>query len=175
MEIKGRLFALTGKDGHLIRDIDTDQIFHNRYLYIIDPAEMARYIFDNLEGYENYAKIALKNDIIIAGHNFGAGSSRQQAVEGFKALGIGAIIAPSFGAIYKRNAINSALPIVQCPDVESYLKNACIKHGEDVTLLFEEGKIKSASGKILACLKPSKVQIDIFKAGNLFEYGKIIA
>jgi len=56
-------------------------------------------------------------EIVLAGKNFGAGSSRQQAVDCFRALGIGAIVAESYGAIYKRNAINSGFPIVTLPDL----------------------------------------------------------
>jgi len=86
-------------------NIDTDMIFHNRYLAITDINEMGQYIFDNLKGYEKFAKQAQKGDIVITQKNFGSGSSRQQAVDGFESLGISAIIAESFGAIYERNAI----------------------------------------------------------------------
>jgi 3-isopropylmalate dehydratase small subunit len=93
-------------------DIDTDMIFHNRYLTITDIKEMGRYTFDNLKGYEDFASKALPGDIVITTKNFGAGSSRQQAVDCFLSLGINCIIAESFGAIYERNAINAALPIM---------------------------------------------------------------
>ena len=93
-------------------DIDTDMIFHNRYLAITDINEMGQYAFDNLEGFENYAKETQDNDIIITGKNFGAGSSRQQAVDCFKALKNSCILAESYGAIYERNAINAAMPIL---------------------------------------------------------------
>jgi 3-isopropylmalate/(R)-2-methylmalate dehydratase large subunit len=92
-------------------DIDTDMIFHNRYLAITDINEMGQYAFDNLEGYEDFAKKAQAGDIVVVNKNFGAGSSRQQAVDCFKALGVQAIVAESYGAIYERNAINAAFPI----------------------------------------------------------------
>ncbi len=172
MKIKGRVFILKDKEGNLIKDIDTDQIYHNMYLHITDIKEMGKYCLGNLEGYENYPQLAQKNDIIIAGHNFGAGSSRQHAVDCFRALGTGCIIAPSFGAIFKRNAINSAFPIVECPLIEDYIKEGKLSHGEIVELDFENGIIRKEDGAELQCKKPSMVQVEILKAGCLFEYGK---
>lgn len=171
MKIKGRVFILKDKDGNLIKDIDTDQIYHNMYLHITDIKEMGKYCLGNLEGYENYSEIAQRNDIIIAGHNFGAGSSRQQAVDCFRSLGTGCIIAPSFGAIFKRNAINSGFYILECPKIEEYVKQGKIKHGDICELDFENGIIK-CDDRELICKRPSKVEIEILKAGGLFEYGK---
>ena len=74
-----------------VADVDTDMIFHNKYLHITNPSEMGRYIFGNLKGWENYTIQAKNGDILIVGHNFGCGSSRQQAVDGFLALGVAAI------------------------------------------------------------------------------------
>ncbi|WP_367328305.1 aconitase/3-isopropylmalate dehydratase large subunit family protein, partial [Lentimicrobium sp.] len=104
--VEGRVWVIR-KD-----DIDTDMIFHNRYLAITDINEMGQYTFDNLKGYEDFAKKARPGDIVVTTKNFGAGSSRQQAVDCFKALGVQCIIAESYGAIYERNAINAALPIL---------------------------------------------------------------
>ncbi|MBU3929049.1 MAG: 3-isopropylmalate dehydratase large subunit, partial [Bacteroidetes bacterium] len=111
--ISGRVWVIK-KD-----DIDTDMIFHNRYLQITDPKEMGQYIFDNLAGYEDFAKRVKPGDIVITGKNFGAGSSRQQAVDGFATLGVQAILAESFGAIYERNAINAAFPILTYKSLEA--------------------------------------------------------
>ena len=175
MKIKGRVFLLTDKNGDLIKDIDTDQIYHNAYLHITDINEMGKYALGNLEGYENFPELVKENDILIAGHNFGAGSSRQQAVDCFRALKVGAILAPSFGAIYRRNAINSAFPIIECPGIEEYIEKGLLKHGEQIELDFEDGVILKEDGTTLPCKKPSPVQIDIFKAGGLFEYGKTVS
>ena len=95
-------------------NIDTDMIFHNRYLAITDIKEMGQYTFDNLKGFEDFSKKAETGDIVITGKNFGCGSSRQQAVDCFVSLGIQAIIAESFGVIYERNAINAAFPVITC-------------------------------------------------------------
>ena len=109
--IEGRIWVIS-KD-----NIDTDMIFHNRYLSITDMREMGQYTFDNLTGYEDFATKALAGDIIVAGKNFGSGSSRQQAVDCFISLGIQGIVAESFGAIYERNAINAAFPIITCKSI----------------------------------------------------------
>lgn len=112
-EIRQRPTIIKGRVWLINRDnIDTDMIFHNRYLAITDIREMGQYTFDNLEGYKDFAKKAQRGDLIVAGKNFGSGSSRQQAVDCFISLGIQAVIARSFGAIYERNAINAAFPVL---------------------------------------------------------------
>jgi len=165
MNIEGKIWLIKGEDGKLISDIDTDQIFHNKYLYITEKQEMAKYAFGNLKGWEDFPQKAKKGDIIIAGANFGAGSSRQQAVDCFLALGISAIIAASFGAIYKRNAINSGFPLLEWQDIEKYID--VFNDGDIIKISFEEGKLEH-NGKIYQLKKPSYVQIEILKAGNLF-------
>jgi len=124
--IRGRAWIITDSGGNLFPNIDTDMIFHNSYLTITDINEMGKYTFDNLEGWKDFAQKAQPGDIVITGPNFGCGSSRQQAVDGFRALGIQAIIAESFGAIYFRNAVNTGFALVRCPGI----KNAGIKHLE---------------------------------------------
>lgn len=111
-QIRGRVW-LVERD-----NIDTDMIFHNRYLAITDIREMGQYTFDNLEGFKDFAKRAQAGDIVIAGKNFGSGSSRQQAVDCFVSLGVQAVIARSFGAIYERNAINAAFPVLTFGSLE---------------------------------------------------------
>jgi len=78
---------------------------------------MGQYAFDNLPGFENFARMSLPGDIVIAGKNFGSGSSRQQAVDCFISLGIQGLVAESFGAIYERNAINAALPVISMKEM----------------------------------------------------------
>ncbi|MFO8034052.1 MAG: 3-isopropylmalate dehydratase, partial [Candidatus Bipolaricaulota bacterium] len=112
----GRPVLITDVGGQLIDDIDTDQIYHNAHLAVTDPQEMAQYAFGNLEGWHDFPQRAKPGDILFVGENFGAGSSRQHAVDCFIALGISAIVGRSFGAIYRRNAINSGLPLLTLPD-----------------------------------------------------------
>ena len=144
-------------------NIDTDMIYHNRYLTTTNIAEMAQYTFGNLKGYEQFAREARKGDIVIVGKNFGCGSSRQQAVDCFKALGISVILAESFGAIYERNAINSGMPILVSEDITKKI------HQKDkVTIDFSTGTIKDITqGKTVQGKPFSQVQKDIYLRGGL--------
>lgn len=169
--ITGRLWVLTAPDGALYDDIDTDMIFHNRYLHITDVVQMGQYALDNLRGWEDFARRAQPGDIVMAGRNFGAGSSRQQAVDCLRALGIVAIVAESFGAIYKRNAINSGLPIMSLPDLT---ENAAAFHsGDTVSMDFKTGTLILNGTQTFAAQPFSQVQMDIYQAGDLFAYGNL--
>jgi 3-isopropylmalate/(R)-2-methylmalate dehydratase large subunit len=157
--------VLEGRVWLIMKDnIDTDMIFHNRYLAITDINEMGQYTFDNLAGYEDFAKKAKKGDIILAGKNFGSGSSRQQAVDCFSSLGIQAIIAESFGAIYERNAINAAFPILNCKNyAELELKN-----GDLLSVNLQTGKMVNLTNQKTVNGEPfSDVQFEIYQKGGL--------
>lgn len=146
-------------------NIDTDMIFHNRYLSITDMKEMGQYTFDNLKGYEDFAKKAKPNDIIIVQKNFGSGSSRQQAVDCFKALGIHAILAESYGAIYERNAINAAFPIVTYKQIDGL--NAI--NGDILRIDFTTGLVANLKNNKTIQAQPfSEVQLEIYQNGGLF-------
>lgn len=146
-------------------DIDTDMIFHNRYLQITDPKEMGQYIFDNLAGHEDFASRVKPGDVVITGKNFGAGSSRQQAVDGFATLGVQAILAESFGAIYERNAINAAFPIV----TYSSLDQLDLHDGDEISLNFKTGELVSLKDKQTLKVEPfSEVQLEIYRNDGLF-------
>ena len=120
-----------------------------------------------LQGFEDFSKKAGKGDIIIVGKNFGCGSSRQQAVDCFKSLGIGAIIAESFGAIYERNAINAPLPILT-----GELENSGIEDGDSITVDFETGIVEDLTKGITLRINPfSEVQMTVYKRGSLLGGG----
>lgn len=147
-------------------DIDTDMIYHNRYLAITDIKEMGKYTFDNLTGWEDFAQKAERGDIVITAKNFGAGSSRQQAVDCFKSLGIQAILAESFGAIYERNAINAAFPILTYDNPDDLV----LKDGDKVRVDFENGMVTNLeTGKTTQVNKFSDVQMTIYKKGGLLK------
>jgi 3-isopropylmalate/(R)-2-methylmalate dehydratase small subunit len=170
--IKGRIWVLTTPAGELYDDIDTDMIFHNRYLHITAVEEMGQYALDNLAGWEDFAEKAQPGDILLAGKNFGAGSSRQQAVDCFRALGAGAILTESYGAIYKRNAINSGFPIVVLPELTQIYDQ--FKDGDQVEIDFETGRLVLNGERTYQAEPFSQVQMDIYQAGDLFAYGRTL-
>ena len=142
-------------------NIDTDMIFHNRYLTITDIAEMGQYTFDNLEGWQDFSEKAGPGDIVVTGKNFGAGSSRQQAVDCFESLGVSLIIAESFGAIYERNAINKGFPIVTADLISHGLKDGQVIEVDlaSQTITLPSGENRTGSF--------SDVQMGIYKRGGL--------
>jgi 3-isopropylmalate dehydratase small subunit len=155
--VRGRVWVV-GKD-----NIDTDMIFHNRHLAVTEVAEMGAFTFGNLPGWEDFAKRAAPGDIVVTGSNFGAGSSRQQAVDCFKSLGIAAIVARSFGAIYERNAINAALPILTGDLVPAGLRN-----GEEISVDFATGRVeRCATGEVFRVEPFSETQMALYQRGGL--------
>lgn len=147
-------------------NIDTDMIYHNRYLTITDIKEMGQYTFDNLKGWEDFAKKAENGDIVITGKNFGAGSSRQQAVDCFISLGVQIVIAESFGAIYERNAINAAFPILTYTDISSLE----LKQRDRIKIDLLSGILTNVeNGKSVQIEKFSSVQVEIYNKGGLLK------
>jgi 3-isopropylmalate dehydratase small subunit len=156
--ISGRVWVVA-KD-----NIDTDMIFHNRYLATTDIKDMGQYTFDNLKGYEDFSKKAKPGDIVVAGKNFGCGSSRQQAVDCFASLGIQAIVAESFGAIYERNAINAAFPIITLRE----LQKADFQDGDIISIDLKTGMIKNQrTEKVMKADPFSDVQFEVYQKGGL--------
>ncbi len=149
-----------------VDNIDTDMIFHNRHLAITAREEMGQHAFGNLPGYERFAKEAKPGDIVVTGKNFGAGSSRQQAVDCFLALGTSVIIAESFGAIYERNAINVGMPILCAPALEA------VQDGDEVSVDFRTGVVEVPSRGVTVQGQPfSDVQLRIYERGGLLVAG----
>lgn len=156
--IEGRIWYID-KD-----NIDTDMIYHNRYLSITEIRDMGQYTFCNLIGHEDFARKASPGDIVFAGKNFGSGSSRQQAVDCFISLGIQAIVAESFGAIYERNAINAALPVIcgkRIIDLE-------LADGDRVRINLITGRIENLrNGNKIFADPFSEAQFNIYRNGGL--------
>ena len=168
--LKGKAIVIKDSNGESIDDIDTDMIFHNSHLHITDINEMGQFAFGNLPGWEKIGSIVTGNDILIVGKNFGSGSSRQQAVDCFSALGVKLIIVESVGAIYKRNAINAGMPLM----ISSNIMNEKVDTGDELEVNLETGKIQNFTKNVdLELATPlSKVQLDIYQAGDLFAFGK---
>jgi len=170
--IRGRILVIQDLDGKQIDNIDTDMIFHNKHLAITNIDEMGQYIFGNLDNWEDFPQKVEKGDIVVVGKNFGSGSSRQQAVDGFIALGVSAIIGESFGAIYWRNAVNAGLPVIRADGI----MQSDLKSEENIEVDLASGEIsRVADEEVLFKAEPmSRVQIEMYKAGGLFEYSKEI-
>ncbi|HPR65481.1 MAG TPA: 3-isopropylmalate dehydratase [Thermoanaerobaculia bacterium] len=154
-----------------VDDIDTDMIYHNAHLAVTEISEMGKFALGNLKGWEDFPSRARAGDILIFGQNFGCGSSRQHAVDCFKALGISVILAESFGAIYYRNAVNSGMPVLTTPGLPT---GGTISTGETLRVDLEKGELFNITrncGAGSAC-PASGVQLDIYHAGDLFDFGR---
>jgi len=126
--LKGRVF----KYGD---NIDTDVIIPARYLNTQEPLELAQHCMEDID--KDFSKKVQKGDIMVAGHNFGCGSSREHAPIAIKASGISCVIASSFARIFYRNAINIGLPILESPEASSE-----IYEGDIVEVDLKSGIIK---------------------------------
>src|SRR3990172_10709625 len=141
-------------------DISTDHIIAGRYLGTTDPKVFAEHCVEGVDA--NFAKQAKPGDVVVAGANFGCGSSREQAPLAFKHLGIAAILAPSFARIFFRNAINIALPVLECPGIEE-----AVKAGDDIEIDMERGEVRTASGEIAKFRALPPNVLGILEAGGL--------
>jgi 3-isopropylmalate dehydratase small subunit len=125
---------LTGRVHKFGDDINTDEIIPARYLNTSDPAELARHVMEDAD--PEFVKKMQPGDFIVAGKNFGCGSSREHAPIAIKAAGLSGVIAESFARIFYRNAFNMGLPIFECPEAARELKG-----GEVVTVDMTTGEI----------------------------------
>ncbi|PXF61281.1 MAG: 3-isopropylmalate dehydratase [Candidatus Methanogaster sp.] len=135
--IKGRVWRFS-------ENVDTDQIIPAIYLVTGDRQELAKHAFENVR--PDFAKDVSDGDIIVAGPNFGSGSSREHAPRALLGAGIKCVIAPSFARIFYRNSINIGLPLVEC-DVDA-------ADGDVLAIDFEDGKIVNTNTSA-GCTFPS--------------------
>ncbi len=146
-------------------NINTDVIFPGKYTYQkMEPEEMAKHALEDLDP-EFVSKVS-EGDILVAGKNFGMGSSREQAAIAIKYAGINVIIARSFSRIYFRNAINAGMPAIIAPDAVD-----AIKEGDQVIVDMENGKIITPSGEFTFPPYPATV-MNILKKGGLINFIK---
>jgi 3-isopropylmalate/(R)-2-methylmalate dehydratase small subunit len=144
-------------------DVNTDVIFPGKYTYTVqDPASMAQHALEDLD--PSFRKNVQRGDIIVAGSNWGCGSSREQAVICLKEIGVSAIIANSFARIYYRNCINNALPAIVCPQIVG-----AIQKGDLIKIDMQNGEITTSSDQYLFKPLPPSIQ-EIFEFGGLVEY-----
>jgi 3-isopropylmalate/(R)-2-methylmalate dehydratase small subunit len=144
-------------------NVNTDVIFPGRYTYqIMPPEEMAKHALEDLD--PEFAGGVRPGDVVVAGKNFGCGSSREQAAACLRAAGVQAVVARSFARIYFRNAINLGLAVLQCDEAVDALEK-----GDTVDIDFAKGEIRSAKGTFRFLPLPDSV-IGILEAGGLLEY-----
>jgi 3-isopropylmalate/(R)-2-methylmalate dehydratase small subunit len=157
----GKITARVWKYGD---DVNTDVIFPGKYTYSIsDPKEMAEHALEDLD--PDFVDNVQPGDIIVAGKNWGCGSSREQAVTCLKEAGVGAIVARSFARIYFRNCINQALPIVVCDAVDS------VATGQEITIDFVAGEV-TTPGAVYEFPPLAPEVMEILEAGGLIPYAR---
>ena len=146
-------------------NVNTDVIFAGKYTYnIMPPEEMAKHALEDLD--PEFARNVKPGDVVVAGKNFGCGSSREQAAACLRYAGVQAVVAKSFARIYYRNAINLGLPVLQSAEAADALQA-----GDEVEIDFAAAKIKSAGREWSFPPYPPAV-LGIIEAGGLIEYTK---
>ncbi|MCS7233004.1 MAG: 3-isopropylmalate dehydratase small subunit [Synergistetes bacterium] len=147
-------------------NIDTDLIYHGKYLPLTDPSEMAKHAMEYVPGMEDFSKRVKPGDIVVAGRNFGSGSSREHAVLCLKYLGISGVIAESISRIYYRNAINNGFLVLECPGISKKVKT-----GDEIEVEPETGRIRNLStGEEFQANPISGLEKEIMEKGGLIEY-----
>lgn len=155
---------LNGKTWKFGDDIDTDAIIPARYLNTSDPKELAKHVMEDAD--MNFPQKVKAGDLIVAGKNFGCGSSREHAPIAIKAAGIQAVVAKSFARIFYRNAFNIGLPIF-----ESIEASEKIKEGDMIEIDADSGIIKNLTRNEEYPVKPiPPFMQELISAGGLIEW-----
>jgi len=141
-------------------DISTDHIIAGKYLGTTDPKVFAEHAFEAVD--PTWAKKVQPGDMIVAGSNFGCGSSREQAPVALKTLGISAILANSFARIFFRNAINLGFPAIECAGLRDVVKS-----GDAIELDLAGGEVRVPSGRMLKFTPLPPNVLEILEAGGL--------
>lgn len=158
--------AIKGKVWKFKDDVDTDAIIPARYLVTTDPKELAKHVMEDAD--PTFPSKVREGDIIVAGKNFGCGSSREHAPLAIKGAGISAVIAESFARIFFRNAINLGLLIIEAPQAAKE-----INEGDEVSIDVDTGVIKNLTTGKEYTFRPLPENLQrIMKAGGLMEYAK---
>ncbi|AXX92116.1 3-isopropylmalate dehydratase [Malaciobacter molluscorum LMG 25693] len=156
---------ITGKVWNFGANIDTDIIIAARYLNSSDPEHLAKYVMEDAD--PDFPKKLNKGDIIVAGENFGCGSSREHAPIALKAAGVAAVVAPSFARIFYRNAFNMGLPIFELPEALE------IKEGEEISIDLDNGKIiNNTTNKTYEFKAIPEFMQELISVGGLINYAK---
>ena len=154
---------LSGKVWYFGDNIDTDLIIAARYLNTSDPKELAKHVMEDAD--PDFVKKVGVGDIIVAGENFGCGSSREHAPIALKAAGVSAVVAKSFARIFYRNAFNMGLPIFELAQTDA------IKEGDSISISMENGEIKNGAQTYRFTPIPPFMQ-ELLDCGGLMNYAK---
>ena len=156
---------ITGKVWNFGANIDTDVIIAARYLNSSDPEHLAKYVMEDAD--PEFPKKLQRGDVIVAGENFGCGSSREHAPIALKAAGVAAVVAPSFARIFYRNAFNMGLPIFELPE------SLEIKEGEEISIDLDNGKItNNTTNKTYDFIAIPPFMQELIASGGLINYAK---
>jgi 3-isopropylmalate/(R)-2-methylmalate dehydratase small subunit len=155
---------LRGKAWKFGADVDTDLIIPARYLNTSDPKELAKHCMEDAD--PEFAGKVSSGDVIVAGNNFGCGSSREHAPIAIKTAGISCVIAASFARIFYRNAFNLGLPILESPEAA-----AAVKTGDELQVDLTTGKITNLSQNCTYQAQPvPPFMQELLAAGGLMPY-----
>ncbi|HEY8756062.1 MAG TPA: 3-isopropylmalate dehydratase [Candidatus Dormibacteraeota bacterium] len=150
-----------GRAWRLGDGVSTDTIMPGRYNLTTDPEALARACL--CEARPDFAEHVRPGDVIVAGRNFGCGSSREHAPLSIRASGVAAVVAASFSRIFARNAVNIGLPVIRCPEAAE-----AIADGDELAVDIERGLIR-AGGRTFEGEAPSALALRIAEAGSLVE------
>src|SRR3989339_31508 len=157
---------LKGKVHKYGDDVNTDEIIPARYLNTINPEELAKHCMEDID--KEFVKKVSSRDVIVAGKNFGCGSSREHAPLCIKAVGVSCVIAESFARIFFRNAINIGLPILESKEAAGKIKT-----GDVLEIDIKKGKIKNLTGNKSYSSKPfPDFLLKIINSDGLLNYIK---
>ena len=144
--------------------VNTDVIIPSKYLTSLDPNELAKHAMEGID--PEFPEKAKAGVIIVAGRNFGCGSSREQAPIALKYAGTKCIVAESFARIFYRNAINIGLPVLEAADISSK-----VEEGDVLTVILEEGKIlNETKNEVIEANKLPDFILEIIRDGGLIEH-----
>jgi 3-isopropylmalate dehydratase small subunit len=154
-------------------DVDTDLIYHNKYLAETDPKNMPQYAFEYYPGKEQFAKEVKPGDFVVGGKNFGCGSSREHAVYCLEYAGVPVVLAETCSRIYYRNAINNGYPVLFIKGLSQAIKDGKIKDGDELEVSLADGHVKDVTtGHEFHGDAVSDLERDIMDAGGLINYMK---
>jgi len=147
-------------------DVNTDVIIPSKYLTTLDPRELAKHAMEGLD--PRFVEKAKEGVILVAGRNFGCGSSREQAPIALKHAGVKCVLAEFFARIFYRNAINIGLPVLESPGILR-----AVDEGDFLTVNLREGKVvNETKGKVVEAVKLPEFILEILEDGGLINHLK---